>query len=394
MVVSQGCKRTVCRVAGMVLACVLSATWANGQTETAQKPEMAEDVFKNVQVLRGISVDEFMDTMGFFAASLGLNCVECHTSDSAGNWAKFAEDTPYKQMARKMVLMVRTINQANFGGKRMVTCYSCHRGSDVPKVVPSLTEQYATPPPDDPNEIERISDEPDPAALTADQILDKYIQAVGGTQRVASLTSFVGKGTYSGYDSDFEKVPVEVFAKAPGMRATVVHGQLGVSVTTFDGHAAWVAAIDKPLPLIPLTGGDLDGAKADADLAFPAGIKRAFGNWRAGFPDATIDAHKMNIVQGTSAGGSRVKLYFDKESGLLVRQLRFSDSAVGLNPTQVDYSDYRDVAGVKVPFHWTATWTDGQSTTELSEVQPNVAIDSATFAKPAPALPPKIPAKN
>src|ERR1700722_4301990 len=238
MVVSQGCKRTVCRVAGMVLACVLSATWANGQTETAQKPEMAEDVFKNVQVLRGISVDEFMDTMGFFAASLGLNCVECHTSDSAGNWAKFAEDTPYKQMARKMVLMVRTINQANFGGKRMVTCYSCHRGSDVPKVVPSLTEQYATPPPDDPNEIERISDEPDPAALTADQILDKYIQAVGGTQRVASLTSFVGKGTYSGYDSDFEKVPVEVFAKAPGMRATVVHGQLGVSVTTFDGHAA------------------------------------------------------------------------------------------------------------------------------------------------------------
>jgi hypothetical protein len=297
-------------------------------------------------------------------------------------------------MARKMVLMVRTINQANFGGKRMLTCYSCHRGSDRPKLVPSLTEQYATPPPDDPNEIERISDEPDPAALTAEQILDKYIQAVGGAQRAASLTSFVGKGTYSGYDSDFEKVPVDVFAKAPGMRATVIHGQLGVSVSTFDGHAAWVAAIDKPLPLMPLTGGDLDGAKADADLAFPAGIKQAFTNWRAGFPDAAIDSHKMSIVQGTSPGGSRVKLYFDKESGLLVRQLRFSDSAVGLNPTQVDYSDYRDVAGVKLPFHWIATWTDGQSTTELSEVQPNVAIDSAKFAKPAPALPPKIPAQK
>lgn len=388
------CKRTVRRAAGMAMICLLGVAWAAGQTETAPKPQMAEDVFKNVQVLRGISVDEFMDTMGFFAASLGMNCVDCHTSDSVGNWAKFADDTPYKQMARKMVLMVRTINQANFGGKRMLTCYSCHRGSDRPKLVPSLTEQYATPPPDDPNEIERISDEPDPAAPTADQILDKYIQAVGGAQRVASLKSFVGKGTYSGYDSDFEKVPVEVFAKAPGMRATIVHGQLGVSVSTFDGHAAWVAAIDKPLPLMLLTGGDLDGAKADADLAFPSGIKQALANWRAGFPDATIDSHKMNIVQGTSAGGSRVKLYFDKESGLLVRQLRFSDSAVGLNPTQVDYSDYRDVAGVKVPFHWTATWTDGQSTTELTEVQPNIAIDSAKFAKPAPALPPEIPAKN
>jgi hypothetical protein len=394
MVMNLGWKRAIPGAMRLAVVCLLGVAGANGQTETAPKPQMAEDVFKNVQVLRGISVDEFMDTMGFFAASLGMNCVDCHTSESVGNWAKFADDTPYKQMARKMVLMVRTINQANFGGKRMLTCYSCHRGSDRPKLVPSLTEQYATPPPDDPNEIERISDEPDPAALTAEQILDKYIQAVGGAQRAANLTSFMGKGTYSGYDSDFEKVPVDVFAKAPGMRATVIHGQLGVSVSTFDGHAAWVAAIDKPLPLMPLTGGDLDGAKADADLAFPAGIKQAFTNWRAGFPDAAIDSHKMSIVQGTSPGGSRVKLYFDKESGLLVRQLRFSDSAVGLNPTQVDYSDYRDVAGVKLPFHWIATWTDGQSTTELSEVQPNVAIDSAKFAKPAPALPPKIPAQK
>ena len=216
MIMKVRCKRAVRRAAGMAMICLLGVAWAAGQTETAPKPQMAEDVFKNVQVLRGISVDEFMDTMGFFAASLGMNCVDCHTSDSVGNWAKFADDTPYKQMARKMVLMVRTINQANFGGKRMLTCYSCHRGSDRPKLVPSLTEQYATPPPDDPNEIERISDEPDPAAPTADQILDKYIQAVGGAQRVASLKSFVGKGTYSGYDSDFEKVPVEVFAKAPG----------------------------------------------------------------------------------------------------------------------------------------------------------------------------------
>jgi hypothetical protein len=260
--------------------------------------------------------------------------------------------------------------------------------------VPSLTEQYATPPPDDPNEIEIISDTPDPAAPTVDQILDKYIKALGGAQRVAALTSFVGKGTYSGYDSDFEKVPLELFAKAPGMRATVVHGQLGVSVSTFDGQAAWVAGIDKPLPLMPLTGGDLDGARADADVAFPGGIKQAFSNWRAGFPDASIDSHKMNILQATSPNGSRVKFYFDKDSGLLVRQLRFSEAMVGLNPTQVDYSDYRDVAGVKLPFHWIATWTDGQSTTELSEIQPNVPIDPARFAKPAPALPPKLPAQK
>jgi outer membrane lipoprotein-sorting protein len=83
-----------------------------------------------------------------------------------------------------------------------------------------------------------------------------------------------------------------------------------------------------------------------------------------------------------------VNFYFD-ESGLLVRVVRFVDTAVGRVPTQTDYSDYRDVAGVKLPFKWIATWTDGQATTELTEVQPNTAIDASRFARPAPAPRPK-----
>ena len=50
----------------------------------------------------------------------------------------------------------------------------------------------------------------------------------------------------------------------------------------------------------------------------------------------------------------------------------------------MDYSDYREVAGVKMPFKWTVTWLDGQSTYELTSVQPNAAIDASRFAKPAP----------
>ena len=83
-----------------------------------------------------------------------------------------------------------------------------------------------------------------------------------------------------------------------------------------------------------------------------------------------------------------MNLYFDTQSGLLVRQVRYADSPVGLSPTQVDYADYREVAGVKMPFKWTVSWLDGRSNTELSEVQPNVAIDAAKFARPAtPARP-------
>jgi len=378
--------RTITGAVGTACVCVLGIAPASGQT-APEKPQMAEDVFKNVQVLKGISVSEFMGTMGFFSASLGLNCTDCHVSDSSSDWAKYADDTALKRMARRMIVMVNTLNKDNFGGRRVVTCYSCHRFTTRPKVIPSLAEQYGTPPPDDPNEVEIIK--PAAGAPSAEQILDKYIQAVGGAQALAKLTSFTAKGTYQGFDTDLEALPLEVFAKAPGERTAIVHMHAGDSITAFDGRAGWIASPDKPVALITLAGEDLDGVKLDAVLSFPAGIKQALTGWRAGFPAATINERAVLIVQGTAAGKSRVKLFFDKESGLLVRVLRYTDTAVGIIPAQTDYSDYRDVAGVKMPFHWVATWTDGQSTIDLSEVQANVAIDAAKFARPAPAAPPK-----
>jgi len=93
-------------------------------------------------------------------------------------------------------------------------------------------------------------------------------------------------------------------------------------------------------------------------------------------------------LRGTNPRQPPVNFYFD-ESGLLVRVVRFSDTAVGRIPIQIDYSDYRDVTGVKMPFKWIVTWTNGQTTTELTELQPNVQIDAARFNRPAPARPPK-----
>src|SRR5512138_205391 len=203
----------------------------------AHRPQLAEEAFKNIRVLRGIPVKEFMNTMGFFAASLALNCTDCHGGASASDWANYATDTPLKNRARQMVTMVKAINDANFGGRQFVTCYTCHRGSQKPKIVPSLAVQYGEPPPDDPDEVEAL-----PTArvtATADQILDKYIQAVGGAQALARLTSFTGTGTYEGYDSDFAQVPVNAYAKAPNMRSVIAHMKPGDSSTTFDGREAW-----------------------------------------------------------------------------------------------------------------------------------------------------------
>src|SRR5438093_934490 len=352
--------------------------------QTAQKPLMAEEVFKNVQILKGIPVNQFMETMGFFAASLGLNCVYCHVSQSLENWDRFADDVPRKRMARSMMLMVNELNKTKFGGRRAVTCYSCHRGAELPRVIPSLADQYGVPP-EDPNLVEIVPDAP--KGPTADQILDKYIQAVGGTQRLARLTNFVAKGTYEGYDTYHAKVPFEIYGKAPKQLTTIAHTQNGDTTTTFDGREGWVASVDKPVRLLPLLpGAELDAARIDADLWFPGGIKQALTDWRTGFPLTTVEDKEVTIIQGTASGRSRIKLFFDNETGLHVRQLRYSDTPVGTVPIQIDYSDYREVAGVKMPFHSVVTWTNGQTIIELSNIQPNIAIEASRFAKPAPPV--------
>ena len=134
--------------------------------------------------------------------------------------------------------------------------------------------------------------------------------------------------------------------------------------------------------MLALSGGDLEGAKLDAELSFPGRIQQALGQWRVGAP-AEIDDKEVQVVQGVGPGGALATLYFDKETGLLIRLMHYTNSTVGRFPTQIDYSDYRDVAGVKMPFQWNVTWLDGRQKFELSEVQANVPIDSAKFAKPS-----------
>src|ERR1700733_2088077 len=368
---------------------VLNIASADGQTAPA-KQLMSEQAFKNVTVLKGIPVDEFMDTMGFIAASTNYNCTDCHVEPKVeGDWSVYAEETPRKAITRRMILMVQAINKTNFGGARAVTCYTCHRNvQGAPKITPSLADQYGEPPPVDPNEVEITRQAP--GAPSADQIFDKYLQAVGGAQKAAAIASIVFKGTYQGYAEP--KAPVDIYVKAPNQRTMIVHTDGGNRTTTFDGSNGWIAApsADKPFPVIGYTNGDLDAARLDAALSFPAGIKQAITKPLAG--SSSIDDKDVVVVQGTANGGrSPIKLYFDKQSGLLVRQVRYADTLIGRVPIQVDYSDYRDVAGagVKLPFHVITTWTDGRSDVLLTSAETNVAVDAAKFNQPPPSAPPK-----
>jgi len=351
---------------------------------------MSEQAFKNVTVLKGIPVDEFMNTMGFIAAATNYNCIDCHVEPKVeGDWSVYAQETPRKATARRMILMVQDINRTNFGGARVVTCYTCHRNlQGAPGITPKLSEQYGEPPTHDPNEVEITRQTP--GAPSADQVFDKYLQAVGGAQIAATITSIVFKGTYEGYAEP--KAPVDIYVKAPNQRTMIVHTDGGDRTTTCDGNNGWMAApaADKPFPVISYTGGDLDGVRLDAVLSLPAGIRQAVTKPAVG--TTSIDDKDVMVVQGTANGGrSSIKLYFDKQSGLLVRQVRFADTIIGRVPIQVDYSDYRDVAGagVKLPFHVITTWTDGRSDVLLTSGETNVPIDASKFNQPTPSVPRK-----
>jgi photosynthetic reaction center cytochrome c subunit len=399
-----GLGRTVLSIVGATIVCLMGVVSAGGQATPRriaevtpeEKPLMAEQVFKNVQLLKGISVKEFMETMGFFAAATNKTCTTCHGDESGGSWERYADDPPQKQTARKMMLMVDALNRTYFGGKREVTCYSCHRNAERPKITPILAEQYGTPPPEDPEEIAQQA----PRAPSPDQVLDKYVQALGGAQKLATFTSFVAKGTYQGYDEP--ESPVEIYAKAPGQFFQVVHETGGDSTWVDDGRSAWVTQSDPnttPVPLMALMAGDLDGSHLESELYFPARIKQLLTNLRVGFPitgvtsiladsiGVGVDDRELTVLQGTTAAGNNVKLYFDPMSGLLVRMVRYTNLPVGFIPTEIDYTDYRDVSGIKVPFRVTKTWVDGRSVTELNSIQLNVPIDAAKFAKPLPPAP-------
>jgi hypothetical protein len=301
----------------------------------------------------------------------------------------WALDTPRKRVARRMVQMVIDINRTSFQGRQVVTCWTCHRGREKPVTTPTLDTVYG-------ESIDEFDDvlRQERGVPTPDQVIDKYITAIGGAQNVARVTSFVATGKSVGYRGFGGSGLVEVSAQAPDKRATFIsfpeYPDRGLSVRTYDGKTGWIAVPLAVVPKYELAGSERDGARIDAMLAFPGQIRQALTNLRVALPQI-IDDKDVNVLQGTGPNNSLATLYFDDASGLLVRMVRHSTSPIGRVPTQVDYSDYRDVNGMKFPFRWTFAWLDGRDNFEFTDVRVNVPIDAAKFGEPR--LPPAAPAR-
>lgn len=370
-------------VVGLVLvaACTFLFTIA-ARSQEGSAPKKAEEQFKNIKVLKGIPADQLIPTMQFITASLGVECDFCHVQ---GAFEK--DDKKPKEIARKMMDMMFAINKDNFEGHREVTCYSCHRGHEKPVAIPTvMTEEPKEAMGGGPKKMDEKADTAKSSGPAADSVLDKYVQASGGAAAIDKITSRVMKGTI---DFGGKSFPIDIYSKEPEMRISLTHLPEGDSVTAFNGHEGWLGTPGRPMR--EMHGGDLDGAAIDADLHLATHLRHIFSKTEVKGTEQ-IGNQETDIVVGQREGKLPLYLYFDQKTGLLVRMVRYGETALGRLPVQIDYADYRDADGVKIPYRWTLARPSGRFTIQLSDVKENAPVDDAKFVKPPPE-PPKGPAK-
>ena len=394
------------RTAVAILGLMCAVTFVAVAQQPGQAPptaRTAEQAYKNITVLKTIPNTQLIPTMRFMATALGVECEFCHEGDRA-------KDTEHKNMARKMMTMMMGINSASFNGRASVTCYTCHHGSSTPAGAPTPTGQYSElganifyKPDGGPvgsRDVvmweaykEYMDKNPLAGMPTVDQIFAKYVTALGGEAAIRKVTSRTITG---GVEMAAEarggmpnlNGPVQIYSKAPGEWSINIQTAAGKTANGFDGNVAWIQSANGVVteatapnnnPLPPLAR-----VKRDSDFYAPLNLKQAYarttmrGIEKVGNRDAYL-------VIGFPQGDNPEELYFDRETGLLLRKVTSVPTALGNYATQTDYDDYRPSGGVKVPF---LTKTISISPADymvihVEKVEVNKEIEAAKLAKPA-----------
>jgi photosynthetic reaction center cytochrome c subunit len=388
------------RIAGMVFVLAILGMMTPAlraqQGGAAAAGRTAGDANKNVTTaLKDLPADQLVPTMRFFAYSLGVECEFCHVD---GDDSKDDKDT--KKTARAMINMEIAINKDNFMSRTQVTCYTCHQGANQPraltpiestKIIPGGT----APPPPPPAGRGGAPAAPAapavqtaaPAMPTADAILAKYAQALGGEQALRKITgrSITGVRDTAGrntQDVPWQQVTFELYEKAPNLRTMIAKTPNGQTTATgFDGSSSWAQNANGVVN--EANGIALARAKRAADFYEPLDLKQEYTQTRVRADK--IDGRDVYVLVGALDGDTPERLSFDKESGLLVRRVAMSQNVVAAGPTQTDYLDYRDANGVKYPSTIKVYDVMGNpmyTVLHLNKVDFSTPVDAGKFTKP------------
>ena len=354
------------------IAAALDGSAANLDSKraaTSAVPKTAEEQFKNIRVLKGLAADQLIPAMKFIASSLGVDCTYCHVENEFDKDGKKQKET-----ARVMLQMVRELNANHFDRQREITCFSCHRGEPKPESTPILNASQATKPAD------AMLGQAIPSRISPlNQILRHYVDALGGVAALSKVTTRVARGSVRVSEQSGE---IEIFTEAPGKQATVRRSKQGQSTVVFEGQTGWNRSPGSSFREI--RGAELGLARLDADLQFALHIADLFPDLRVQYPEL-VGGRKTEVVLGVMNEQVSCKLYFDQETGLLVRMVRLAESAIGRSPSQIDFEDYRAVDGVQVPFRIVQIEPTSTTTVQLEQVRQNVPIDWSEFMRPSQA---------
>jgi hypothetical protein len=342
----------------------------NPSQQQGDKP--VEQTRKNIQVLKGLPESRLFPLMNFIGDSLGVRCTYCHVYSGGDKWEWESDAKPEKQTAREMMRMTLAINKDSFSGNQGVTCYSCHRGQ---------THVVGLPPFPLPPRESFLEDapKPDTGLPTAEQVFDKYIQAIGGKSAFDKLKTRVWKGTY--ITSNGASLPYEVQQAAPNKFLTILTTpKQGIFLTGLNGASGWQ---QNPRGVHELGGSDLAQLKSFAGLFGGVNLKEQYSKMRV-VRKEKIGEREAYLVRAESVDGNNERLYFDTQTGLLLRRIVIEKTVLLPLPEQTDFEDYREVDGVKLPFTIQVYDIDPahNATRKFTEIKHNVSVDDAKFNMP------------
>jgi len=344
-------------------------------SQTQDKP--VETSARNIQVLKGMPESQLLPVMHLMRTALGVRCDYCHVAE---NGKYQLDDKPAKQTARKMIQMVFDINKTNFNGETQVTCNTCHRGSTRPVGTPPIGQAaFAN------------TTTSEPAAAVAekrpsvDEVFNKYIEAIGGEAAVKKIQTRVSDLSVERpklVNPSGKPATIQIYQKAPNKLLMVITGPDGsVTYQGFNGTTGWIKTASQQREM---SGGELAQIKQQAELYNALTLKDQFSNLRVGGKQKVNDRDAY-VVVGTNVNKKRERLFFDVETGLLVRRVQLNPTVLGLDPVQSDFLDYRVVDGVKLPFTIELSSLDNAHYNQkrtFSQIKQNVSVEDAKFEPP------------
>ena len=377
MIRAMTLKRITCSITGLMYAAVFGVIVMSRMTsisdaaawQQAQGDQPVERTRKNIQVLKGLPESQLFPLMNFMATSIGVKCDYCHVNNAktyydSGAWVWESDEKPKKLIGRRMIQMVLDLNRANFDREKAVTCYTCHRGSTVIVRLPPL-------PPHDP--VVRT----ETALPTVEQILAKYVAAVGGKEAVAKFKTTVMKGTVE--RSENRNGQIEVTLKEPGKYLITQTSSEGSNALAVNGEVGWVRS--NSTPGTRLSEQSLAQSRRSVALYYyPIKIVDQSEHMKVIGIEKVADRDAYVVALVINPDTTR-KFFFDAQTGLLLRQLTTTQTMLAPLPDQIDFEDYRDVDGIKLPFVIRSSDTAAYATAtrRFTEIKHNVAVNDNVF---------------